>query len=110
QRRIGGVAFWRRHQPPLSCDLLLNHAGLPRRLGWTAPEPSRYNRLHALNPWGESATIPSLRARKSTHARRFTLSPAVRTDPPATHLGGPSAGHGAAQADRRGQRLCRELG
>ena len=26
QRRIWGVAFWRRHQPPLSCDLLLNHA------------------------------------------------------------------------------------
>src|SRR5208337_2618200 len=23
QRRIWGVAFWRRHQPPLSCDLLL---------------------------------------------------------------------------------------
>ena len=26
QRRIWGVAFWCRHQPPLSCDLLLNHA------------------------------------------------------------------------------------
>jgi len=26
QRRIWVVAFWRRHQPPLSCDLLLNHA------------------------------------------------------------------------------------
>ena len=26
QRRIWGVAFWRRHQPSLSCDLLLNHA------------------------------------------------------------------------------------
>src|SRR5208337_2333699 len=84
--------------------------GLPRRLGWTAPEPSRYNRHQALNPTEESVTIPSPRARKSTHARRFTLSPAVRTDPPATHLGGPSAGNGAAQADRRGQRLCRELG
>ena len=26
QRRIWGVAFWHRHQPHLSCDLLLNHA------------------------------------------------------------------------------------
>ena len=31
QRRIWGVAFWRRHQPPLSCDLLLNHAPFLQR-------------------------------------------------------------------------------
>ena len=32
ERRIWGVAFWRRHQPPLSCDLLLNHAQIDARL------------------------------------------------------------------------------
>jgi|GEM_PF-4116287 len=35
---LGASPFWRRHQPPLSCDLLLNHAS-ERVPGFNRGEP-----------------------------------------------------------------------
>ena len=91
QRRIGGVAFWRRHQPPLSCDLLLNHAS-PR-----SSSPATYDSwlAHGRQPRATKQKRLAIGPRPSGSSERDRLDPDKVVD----HA-----------AEDRGQSLAAEAG